>query len=164
MSDNPINYQTSDGRDGNDTHRGWYIDLSADMGEMSVSQSRIEANTIAFSTTIPNTEECRASGSGYFMLLDRSNGGRTQFPAFDLNQDNQLNDNDTFDVDQNGKEKAVSASGIFIENGIPGVPSHQNDNTNNIAFYSLPTSDGSIIRVVTSRDQDRRRSWREIRR
>jgi type IV pilus assembly protein PilY1 len=165
VSDNPILYQTQDDKRGDTSHRGWYINLSENTGEMSVTNSRIEAGTIAFSTTIPNTETCAASGSGYFMLLDRRNGGRTDYPAFDLNGDDQLNvPNDTVSRNENGKDVNVGASGVLIKQGIPGAASHQQDKGNGKAFYIVPTSDGSVRTVATPPDPDRRRSWREIRR
>jgi type IV pilus assembly protein PilY1 len=163
VTDYEVNYQARDDGRGEEGKRGWYIDLDypGQQGEMVVTDSRIEGNTIAFSTTIPNTETCTASGSGYFMLLDRRTGGRTDYPAFDLNDDKQIvKRDDTFVRD--GAQ--VGASGLLISQGIPGQGSHQTDAANDTAYYIVPASDGTTRQVFTQREPDRRRSWREIRR
>ena len=160
VSDYRVDYQTTDDKRGETGKRGWYIDLAADLGELVVTDSRIEGDTIAFSTTIPNTEICTASGSGYFMLLDRSTGGRTDYPAFDLNGDRQLNKADTF----SRNNQNIGASGLLIKEGIPGQASHQTDAQSDTAYYIVPASDGTMRMVYTQREPDRRRSWREIRR
>ncbi|GAB3685992.1 PilC/PilY family type IV pilus protein [Salinisphaera aquimarina] len=160
VSDNPVDYQTSDDQSDPDGKRGWYLDLSSNSGEMVITNSRVERDTIAFSTAIPNIETCSASGSGYFMLLNRETGGRTDYAAFDLNGDKQLNVNDYF----LRNDKLIGASGLLIAKGIPGEASHQTDPANDTAYYIVPASDGTLRRVYTRKPADQRMSWREIRR
>jgi type IV pilus assembly protein PilY1 len=166
VSNEKFNYQTRDDGQDQDTKRGWYLDLDMPpgQGELVASNAQLKGDTVAFSTTIPNTQMCSASGSGYFMLLDRNTGGRTNFPAFDLNGDSQLNVNDTFARTENGESVAVGASGLLIDQGIPGQASHQLDPANDRAFFIVPASDGTTRQVYTNNKPDRRRSWREIRR
>ena len=163
VSDNEVDYQTTD----NDTSgkRGWYIDLPVGQGELIATNAQVRGNTVSFSTTIPNTEQCTASGSGYFMLVDRRTGGRTQTPAFDLNGDKQLNvADDSFARKENGEDIAVGASGLLIKQGIPNEASYQAVPGSDVGTYYLPDSSGKVRIGYVPLGSDRRRSWREIRR
>jgi type IV pilus assembly protein PilY1 len=162
LSDNDVPYQTT--APDSDGQRGWVID-GFDPGELIVSKPRLEFGTLSFSTRIPSVQSCTAQGSGYFMLVDAGTGGRTEFPAFDLNDDNQYTQaDDTIDVDVDG-EKA-SASGVAIQQGAPGESLFLVNRDKGDDRVILPRSDASITQVDVNlgRPPDGRRSWREIRR
>lgn len=164
VSDNEVNYQTrNDGLD-KDTKRGWVLDLPVGEGELVANNAHIIQDKVAFTTTIPNTEMCSASGSGYVMLVDRRTGGRTDYPAFDLNGDRKLNTSDTFVITKDGKQVNIGASGMLIAQGIPGPLSYQVDPSTGGGLITIPDSSGSVTQVYTQNQTDRRRSWREIRR
>jgi type IV pilus assembly protein PilY1 len=139
---------------------GWVLDLSG--GGLIDSNPRLQGSTVSFSTKIPSVQTCKAGGSGYFMTVDAATGGRTDFPAFDLNGDDQFNAQDTVNVD----DKRVSVSGIKIDNGAPGAATHLIDRTNEDDQVMIPTSQGDVVKIAINngRQPDRRVSWHEIRR
>lgn len=160
LSNNDVPYQTTAAD--TDGKRGWVID-GFDPGELIVSKPRLEFGTLSFSTRIPSVQSCTALGSGYFMLVDAGTGGRTEFPAFDLNDDNQYTQtDDTIDVDG---EKA-SASGVAVQGGAPGEGLFLVNRDEGDDRVLVANSNATItqIDVNVGRPPDGRRSWREIRR
>ena len=77
--------------------QGWYIDFvegTTDRGELLATDSVIVGGQTVFATTVPNTNPCKAGVDRWVWALDAQTGGRTNVPAFDLNNDNQINDLD----------------------------------------------------------------------
>jgi type IV pilus assembly protein PilY1 len=78
--------------------QGWYIDFlenGVDLGEMLVTDSLLLGNNVVFATTIPNIEACEAGVDRWVWSLDVQSGGRTETPAFDLNNDGEIDKEDT---------------------------------------------------------------------
>lgn len=77
--------------------QGWYIDFiegTTDRGELLATDSVLVGGQAVFATTIPNTNPCAAGVDRWVWALDAQTGGRTNVPAFDLNNDNQINELD----------------------------------------------------------------------
>jgi type IV pilus assembly protein PilY1 len=164
VSQNPVNYQQSATSSGTKNKRGWYIDLPANTGEIINSNAQLQGNDIAFSTLIPNQQACVAGGSGYFMIVSAATGGRTNTPAFDLNNDHTYNSDDKVSYGDNGKDSA-SVSGKLITRGAPNKALFSSDPSHNDSLVTLPASDGGFTQInVNTGKSNGRLSWREIRR
>ncbi len=77
--------------------QGWYIDFiegTTDRGELLATDSVLVGGQAVFATTIPNANPCDAGVDRWVWALDAQTGGRTNVPAFDLNNDNQINELD----------------------------------------------------------------------
>ena len=100
----------------NGSEKGWYIDLPA-TGERSVVDSSTRGNNVFFNTWIPSTDACSAGGSGFLMSVSKSNGGEPDNPAFDVDGDGDVDDNDTA---SDGSTEHNPAGEEFV-NGLPAA-------------------------------------------
>lgn len=133
------------------TKDGWYIDFvenGTDYGEMLVTDSIVLGNNVVFATTIPNTDPCSAGVDRWVWSLDIQTGGRTDTPAFDLNNDNVIDDGDLNSAD--GINNSVKVEGF-------GAPSAVGERI----YLNL---DNSIqTELVGIGGNNLRRSWRVVR-
>jgi len=168
LSNNAVDYEqaTLDGT-GDGGARGWVLNLPENTGERIVSNPRLQGSTVSFSTLLPSEAACQPETSGFFMLINAATGGRTPFPAFDLNGDNQFTQTDkAFKVTENGEQQQIGGSGVAITQGTPGAATFLVNRAQDNDRVTLPASDGSVVQfdVNIGRQPDGRRSWREIRR
>ncbi len=91
------------------TSRGWYMDL-IDTRERIVDPPLMVGTELLMNTTIPDTNACNPSGSGYLMVVSPYTGGRLTQTYFDLNNDNQFNDSDKVTV----SSQSTVVSGIKV--------------------------------------------------
>ena len=163
VTDNPVIYQQSD--DAKDVGtRGWVLDLPASTGELIVSNAALEGETVSFSTTVPDVQACTTEGSGFFMKVKASTGGRTDFVTFDLNGDRQYTQLGDSVKLSNGTNAVVS--GVAIKGGAPGAAVYLNDSFQMGDTVVVGSSDRSrhLINLYSGGAADGRRTWREIRR
>ena len=163
VTDNPVVYQQSDNANDRGT-RGWVLDLPASTGELIVSNAALEGQTVSFSTTVPDVQACTTEGSGFFMKIKASTGGRTSFVTFDLNGDKQYTQAGDSVTLSNGT--TAVASGVAIKGGAPGAAVYLNDASQIGDTVVLGSSDNSrhLINLYSGGAADGRRTWREIRR
>ncbi len=89
---NQIDYY--DPADDTGSHVGWYFDLPT-TGERCIRNPLI-VNELAFMvSTIPTSSPCSAGGSSVLYILDACSGGRPEESQFDVNQDEEINSEDT---------------------------------------------------------------------
>ncbi len=77
--------------------KGWYMDL-IDTRERIVDAPMMVGPELVMNTTIPDTNVCNPSGSGYLMVVSPYTGARLKKNFFDINDDNKFNDSDKVTV------------------------------------------------------------------
>jgi len=105
MNNNTIIYGN-----GNNQHKGWYIDLPT-VGERVTVNPIIRGKLLIFATLIPGGDLCLPVGDGWVMVVKPGNGGQPDFIALDVNKDGV--------IDADDKVNGHSASGFKVD-GIPG--------------------------------------------
>lgn len=116
-SNNGVNYST---------RRGWYMDLlppsGTAKGERVVSAPLLRHGRAIFTTLIPSSDPCKFGGDSWLMELNASTGGRLDYSAFDLNDDNLFNASDYVTVSIGGVSQTVPISGLASKAGIIKTP------------------------------------------
>ena len=160
ISDNSIAFTQLAGPEGNTPivdRRGWSIDLPAG-GEAVIEPPRVIDDTLEFATVIVTSQDCRTTSSGYFNVVDRTNGGRPARLIFDLNGDARINELD--DVDTAGPIASIG----FGAGGASGAGAEFLDPDNATRVLKLPLSGGSTATItLSSGGYTGRRTWHEIR-
>jgi type IV pilus assembly protein PilY1 len=160
ISQNPVDYTTQ---------HGWYLDLvspiNGNEGEKVIADTQVrparnKSPLIIFNTFVP-AEGCEtAGGKSFLMAFDAVNGGRPNFPIFDLNNDGVFDDND-FYIDADGKKYAVSGSmGGPTVAPVTTISSAGRDI--NYAIRSGLDGDLSTNALEGLEDQLGRQSWRQL--
>jgi type IV pilus assembly protein PilY1 len=130
---------------------GWYIDFregGVNLGEILVTDSLLIGNNVVFATTTPSSDPCTAGVERWVWSLDIQSGGRTDTPAFDLNNDGVIDD---FDKTSNGNiNNSVRVEGF-------GAPSAVGER-----IY-LNLDDSIQTELMGLGGNNIRRSWRVIR-
>lgn len=108
------------------TKRGWYLDLlppsGTAKGERVVSAPLLRHGRVIFTTLIPSDDPCKFGGDSFIMELAASSGGRLDYSAFDLNDDNLFNSADYVTVTIGGVSQTVPVSGLASKVGIIKTP------------------------------------------
>ncbi len=162
-SDNDIDW---DGDESTDPHLGWYMDLlntgggnTNNKGEKQVTDSVFRDGRIIFTTLIPSSDPCSGGGSSFLMELDARNGGVLSRPPFDLNNDGDFDDSDTYIKVVDGDSFYLIPSGISDGDGILSTPRIIADGEKETKHMSISTgavkSWGESVRVG-------RQSWRQL--
>lgn len=73
--------------------KGWFMDL-IDPRERIVDMPLMVGPELVMNTTIPDTNVCNPSGSGYLMVVSPYTGSRLKKTFFDLDNNNQFNEQD----------------------------------------------------------------------
>lgn len=141
-------------------HQGWKIDLvpqqilgvdnSNNFGERQVSDAVVRDGRIIFTTLLPSQSPCEFGGSSFVMQLDYANGGRLEFPAFDLNADGSFDDSDS------------DASGRMTDIGIVPTPSILSGTDSDFAVISGSSGDLDVVELNIGVSASGRQSWREL--
>ncbi len=77
--------------------KGWYMDL-IDTRERIVDMPLMVGPELVMNTTIPDTNVCNPSGSGYLMVVSPYTGGRLKKTFFDIDNNNEFDANDKVSV------------------------------------------------------------------
>ena len=126
LTDNAVDYLYTD---------GWYMDLP-DSGERVVTDPVIHGDLLFFNTMTPDTNPCKAGGSGWLMVAKWNNGGHPSEISFDLNGDSLLSDEDTIGGN--------AAAGVEIV----GIPTSPVTLANKRYTSTTQTTGGSTIEVT----------------
>ena len=78
-------------------HAGWYIDLTK-ARERVYQDLIVRDGKALFITAIPSRSACLAGGTSHLFEVNVCNGGRTNNPILDINNDNRIDANDTVAV------------------------------------------------------------------
>ena len=158
ITDNPINYVTR-GTDSSPqiADRGWVIEFDATPPEAVVRPPRVIDDTLEFESVVLNAQSCQLTSSGFFTVVDRSNGGVPSRNIFDLNLDGRVDETDTID--------GTRIVGIgYAGRGSAGAGARFIDRDNNTRVYKLPLTGGQTATVtLASGAFTGRRTWHEIR-
>ena len=93
-----------------DNKKGWYIDL-IDTRERIVDIPVMVGHELVMNTTIPDTNVCNPSGSGYVMAVEPYTGSGLKYNYFDINNDGVFDDKDQL---TSGSSK-ISADGVKVQ-------------------------------------------------
>jgi type IV pilus assembly protein PilY1 len=77
-----------------DNKKGWFIDL-LETRERIVDIPVMVGRELVMNTTIPDTNVCNPSGSGYVMAVEPYTGSGLKYNYFDLNNDGAFDEKDT---------------------------------------------------------------------
>ncbi|MCH8531184.1 MAG: hypothetical protein LAT65_10035 [Saccharospirillum sp.] len=113
-----------------DDKLGWYMPLVLDdgsgtpvlTGERVVARPLIRGDRVIFPTLIPAEDMCAFGGDSWLMELNMFNGGRLNYPVFDIDGDGSFDDNDLVEVEIDGETVLVPPSGLGSEIGIISTP------------------------------------------
>ena len=142
---------------------GFYLDLAVNginEGEMLTSDPVIRRDLIVFSSLIPQSTTCEAGADGFLYALDRRSGGRFFEPVFDLNDDNQFNDTDTFEPDG----AKIGFSGIALDGGGGTTPGFAIADALNRYYVNGSRAEVDTDILNIGGPPEGRRTWRELRR
>ncbi len=147
---------------GNNSKRGWYMDLAPPggtaQGERAVSMPLLRAGRIIFTTIIPSSDPCLAGGSSWLMELDAFTGGNLNYAVFDTNNDREFNSADKVSCGNTTCDPGGFKSGEGIIK-TPGIVS-----AGDIEYKYSGGSSGNIL-VVKEKGaaKEGRMSWRQLR-
>jgi type IV pilus assembly protein PilY1 len=117
ISSNTVDYST---------RRGWYLDLlppsGTAKGERVVTAPLLRHGRVIFTTLIPSSDPCKFGGDSWIMELAANTGGRLDYSAFDLNDDDLFNASDYVTVTIGGVSQTVPVSGMASKAGIIKTP------------------------------------------
>ena len=77
--------------------KGWYMDL-IDTRERIVDMPLMVGPELVMNTTIPDTNVCNPSGSGYLMVVSPYTGGRLKKTFFDIDNNSEFDEDDKVSV------------------------------------------------------------------
>ena len=173
VSDDPMQWFDASG---NPDQMGWLLDLvvpgQVNPGERVVTAPVIRDNRVLVSTLEPSDHACDFGGSGFIMELDVRNGGRLEFSPFDLDANNDglfnLQDFVLMDVDGDGVQDRVPASGRRSDVGIPSAPTVLQGGPNSSCPAGeckyVSGSSGNVQQIINNVGfQIGRQGWRELR-
>lgn len=141
LSNNTINWSNQ---------YGWYLDLSvsdATTGERVIDEPVLRGKALFVTSRLPNEDPCSSGLTGWLYGLNPYTGGRTPFNIFDINNDKNINDRDTF----NRNRTATIVSGLQITAG--GFT---------LSGNNLITTDGTAITVDFGPTVSGRQSWHAL--
>jgi len=98
LTNTPVNYAGGES--------GWYFELE-DTGEKTIFEASLRGGTVFFNTFVPDPDPCGEGGDSWAMFVDMVNGGSTDDPQSDTNNDGVIDDNDR--VSNSGGTLANSA-------------------------------------------------------
>lgn len=145
LSNHPVDYTTK---------RGWYFDLP-DTGERMISFPIVFGNNITYTTIIPESNLCSASGgTSWLMVHNLLDGSEPDFIAIDVNQDG------IFDSDDQVGDKNVGGvkSGTLWWQMSPAKSGAGSE----ISTF-IPAADLDIYKMRGSRSVGTRSSWGRFR-
>ena len=98
LSGDPVTwYKANSGVDDNAVNSwGWYVDLPR-AGEKVVNDLYLYGKSLVFASIRTAEDPCQSDISGTIYAIDPNDGGKTDYPAFDMNNDGVFTANDQID-------------------------------------------------------------------
>ena len=132
------------------TKQGWFMDLTvkgatSNNGERVIYEALLRNGQILFSTFIPSSAICDASGGGFEMVVNALSGSRPSMPPVDTNGDGVVNEKDL--VVASGT--AVAATGYKSFHGIPSSPVYIEGIGGTEDYVAIAYSDGFTGRIYS---------------
>ncbi len=154
---NTVNYNT---------RRGWYMDLlppsGTAKGERVVSAPLLRHGRVIFTTLIPSSDPCSFGGDSWIMELVAHTGGRLDFSAFDLNDDQLYNISDYVTITIGGVTQTVPVSGVASKVGIIKTPAVVSAGEKEHKLASGTTGEIASVREKGGGVGFGRISWQEL--
>jgi type IV pilus assembly protein PilY1 len=151
LTHNPVAYEPEEGEV---KQYGWYLTLTAPK-ERVINRATVRNNVVFFDTVIPSDSVCDYGGAGYLMAVNLLNGGSTQRPEFNINNDDVVDETDHVVNDQGD---TVPPSGRYHEGGMPVSEIMDNDIVTNDT--NQPNGAPEQTRIRPARQG--RLSWEEL--
>ncbi len=134
------------------TKQGWYMDLvvkgaTSNNGERVIYEALMREGQIMFSTFVPSTAICDASGGGFVMIVDALSGSRPSLPPLDINFDGKIDAKDLVTITGLGTAAAVSGYKSF--HGIPSSPVFIEGVGGTENYVAVAYSDGYTGRIYS---------------
>ncbi|MGQ9685816.1 MAG: pilus assembly protein, partial [Thiobacillaceae bacterium] len=146
--------------------RGWYLDLlppsGSPKGERVVSSPLLRHGRVVFTTLIPSNDPCKFGGDSWIMELAASSGGRLDYSAFDLNDDNLFNSADYVTVTVGGTPMTVPVSGLASKVGIIKTPTVISAGEKEHKLASGTTGEIASVKEKSGGAGSGRVSWKEL--
>lgn len=129
------------------TQQGWYMDLTvkgavSNNGERVIHDALLSNGQILFSTFMPSTAICDASGSGFVMIIEALSGGRPPLPPLNITADKSIDAKDLVDAASVGKKVAVTGYKSF--RGIPSSPVFIEGSDGTESHIAVGSSNGTV--------------------
>jgi type IV pilus assembly protein PilY1 len=134
------------------SHLGWVVDLP-ESGERSIYQPLLSDYVAMFVSTIPSNSPCDAGGSSAIYQFNACSGGRTSYPVFDSDDDNDIDDDD---VITGSPDPVPPTRKKFPKRLLP--PTRMGD------IIIFPDADGGLNPLPTLQPQSGMFFWRVIER
>lgn len=134
---------------------GWYLTLTKSK-ERVINRAAVRNNVVFFDTIIPSTSVCDYGGEGYLMAVNLLNGGSTQSPEFDINDDRVVDETDQVIIDNQGT--TAPPSGRYHDGGMPVSEIMDNDIVTNDTNQPQGTPTQTRIKPA----KQGRLSWQEL--
>jgi type IV pilus assembly protein PilY1 len=139
------------------TQKGWYIDLTLNSGERSVTDPTLQAGELILTTYIPSTDVCVGGGTSNFYVINYATGGRFPSPQFDVNGDGLINSGDTVNVGG----VTQNPVGMSLGNVFAAAPTAVSTAGGSVALTTL--SNGTVKTTRLAGQTLSRQGWWEIR-
>jgi type IV pilus assembly protein PilY1 len=156
------------------TENGWYMDLynqqggnTSNNGERQVSNAIIRNGRVIFATLVPSDDPCDDGGTGWLMEVNYASGARLSYSPFDVNGDDSFSVDDFVnvgDIDGDGEDDYLPASGKQSKVGIIARPSILNDQSGGREIKYTSGADGNIELTFENPGPgyQGRQSWRQL--
>lgn len=150
---------------GTTAHQGWKINFNLLAGERIIVDPFVHDGLVFFNTMIPDATPCNSGGISYLMSVEQSSGGAPDIenPAFDLNGDGDIDDNDLV---KDSTSKKYAAVGEKFDFGIATTSNVASNSDTNIQITAGGKNiDGNNIDIRTIRGSSGpgRLTWQELR-
>lgn len=153
LTHNKVNYQAEE-----DKQYGWYLSLG-EPKERVINRATVRNNVVFFDTIIPSDSVCDYGGSGYLMAVSLLNGGSTQSPEFDIDDDRVVDETDEVSINNDDyEEDTIPPSGRYHEGGMPVSEIMDNDIVTNDTNQKDTPPEQTRIRPA----RQGRLSWQEL--
>jgi type IV pilus assembly protein PilY1 len=139
------------------SNKGWYIDLTLNIGERVVTDPRLEnGGALVLTSYVPSPIVCTGGGSSNLYVINYADGGYFSSPQFDLNNDGQINSGD-----QVGGANPV---GMSLGSVFAAAPTIRTANLGSVGAIKLITESNDSIQSVGEKGSSKSRTaWWEIR-
>lgn len=170
VTDNAVDYIENASSGPQIRDRGWAIDFDPDSDEAVVDAPQVVGNNLEFASVVLNPGTCTLTSSGFYTIVDRTDGGPPAENVYDFNGDGVVDEQDTAIIkgqlgdDQTGNDPVVAGVG-FGDRGSPGPGPSFRDPITGVRVLKLPLTNGgtTVTLTVASDGHAGRRSWHEIR-
>jgi len=142
--------------DSTTNHVGWYLDLP-ESGEKVVTPVMIRDGKLIFVSYVPDVSPCSLGGYSYVHEVDACDGDRLASPAFDMNNDQEIDQQDK--VNYNGNDRVPSAK-RFAGKLQPPAITQKPSGDEEVKYFSSST--GTIETMTEEAAQMGMVFWKEM--